>query len=375
MNKILRIVGYVVLLLALAGTTVLFMQKNKSYKQTASFAEDAAKLMEENRGRIDSNNAEIAKLRNQMKYVVQSPALPLYEKVGAGAITQLTKGDAVYAYSIDEETGIARVAAENDPDNVLYETFSELITMDEGKENRGTVVISLEGVTQPEIYETANSVMAKLVSSLTAANVVVLYPKNQESLYYNWIQVAADCGADAHVILSIDSLVDGKPTCEVSVADGVSSEEQSQELKKQLDSSLAEFVTSNPEDAEEGSESENSEDSEAEVSIEVVEETEADEQNTESDKSGIENVINMLEAPASLDPAAAADNTASIDPVTCKIKLGIIAETGSEEDAEGENEDASESDEAADTESTPDQIDVIVERILLGLDNYLNMNR
>lgn len=370
MNKILRIVGYVVLLLALAGTTVLFMQKNKSYKQIASFAEDAAKLMEENRGRIDSNNAEIAKLRNQMKYVVQSPALPLYEKVGAGAITQLTKGDAVYAYSIDEETGIARVAAENDPDNVLYETFSELITMDEGKENRGTVVISLEGVTQPEIYETANSVMAKLVSSLTAANVVVLYPKNQESLYYNWIQVAADCGADAHVILSIDSLVDGKPTCEVSVADGVSSEEQSQELKKQLDSSLAEFVTSNPEDAEEGSESENSEDSEAEVSIEVVEEeTEADEQNTESDKSGIETVINMLE------DTAAADNTASIDPVTCKIKLGIIAETGSEEDAEGENEDTSESDEAADTESTPDQIDVIVERILLGLDNYLNMNR
>ncbi len=372
MNKILRIVGYVVLVLALVGSSVLFVQKNKEHDKLAGIQEklEQAKAdYEQNQITIDNLQAQIQTLREGAQYTVRSASLPLYESnLPTIPRAKLSKGEVVYVDSTDEN-GMAHVTAEVNGEEGQYYTFATLLTKDPAESTK-TVVVSLETENRQVEYDQELPLITALGEALKAAGIAAVWPIDQESCGNDWNLIAADCGADAHLILRAGAEIEGGNTCFVGIPMGVENETESMALSRRIASmlainNLAEMPSEEP------------------VNDETLEESDVD---SEEDKEvGEEVTEGTVEGEESAEPAeepSVETETPAAQKLTCLITANIIkvqnAEVTETEESEGQTEEVSESEESEGEETEGDvpeetgmnTVDLIVNSIVAGVKDF-----
>lgn len=364
MNKILRIVGYAVLVIALALSSVLIVKVCNKHNETAAMQEkvdEAEELYNSNQEDIDKNMDKAHQKMEEYKYYVRSSVLPLYsdsQPISPAGV--LNAGDELYADGISQN-GMIHVFAQVDGKEGEYYTFPGLVAKEMTEQPVRVSVVSLDS--ESDIAEAAG--VAKAFYDLMAStDSCALVCANEETAAFDWNTIAKDCGADAHIVLSaIVKGEDDNRICSVTADDVIQSKALAQELNRILgDNKLAE-----PKITEETAEDDGREGEEAASEESAGEETESEPAEDTTETESLEETV--PEAAETPEETSDSDVIASCSIIMRTVKAQIADDpesVGTEETSEDSSEESSE--ETDDTDYTAQ----IINCIKAGLENYLS---
>lgn len=346
MNKILRIVGYAVLVIVLVVSSILFIEVSKGHKAISAMQEkvdEAEKLYNSNQEDIDKNLDKAHQKMEEYKYYVRSSVLPLYaDSRPMNPVGKLNANDEVYVDGTTQN-GMVHIFAEADGKKGEYYTFPGMIGAETEELPAKVVVVSING--ESDVAE-ASRVIKAFSDLMETTGSCALVSANEETAGLDWNTLAKDCGADAHIVVSaVVKGEDDKFVCSVTADDVINSKALGQELNRILgDNSLTK-----PTITEEGAEDESAEGESTEI--------------TEGEGAEDESIDTEPDAKPDQDMVASCMITVK----TVKPQIEDNPESvGTDETLETENADTQEEAEE------PDYTAQIINCIKVGLENYLS---
>lgn len=373
MNKILRIVGYAVIVLALVLASILFVKVSKEHKVVAAMQDkidEAEELYNSNEEKIERNNKSVQKRMEDFRCYVKSSVLPLYSDSHPGnPVGTLNTNDVLYADG-KMQNGMAHIYAEIDGKQGEYYTFPSLFAREMTEQPIKVVVFSPDnGSDVTEAFRMIKA-LADLISSSDSCAVVYA---NEEMTAPDWNNVAECCGADAHIIISAAVKGENDKLCSVNADDVLQSKALAQDINRILgDYGLAEpKITEEPaaDSAEEG-EAEEAEPSDADPVEDAGTETE-----TDSSITLFPEITDSTEETGDAESEVEGANDDQHFVASCTIIVRTVLKQADENPEDIGTDDASENQTDAENAEVIDNTDYtaqIINCIKVGLENYLS---